>query len=125
MAIAPIPTTMIVHTATITATPVIKVSPIIQILQDHPAIINGFDVHQLIGLGVGTTGIEAFVKYLQNQWKLPKTGLIPVIITFICAMLLNLLVAWYLHLDITNAILVGAFTGMAANGWHEVQKLNQ
>jgi hypothetical protein len=124
MLIAPIPTSMIVPTVTATPTiaPMITpMQPVIEIVQQHSPIISGFDVRQIVGLG-GMTFIEAFVKYLQRQWGVPTKGIIPVIVTMVCGIGLNLAIAAYLHMDMTNALIVGAFTGVSASGYHEATK---
>lgn len=121
--ISPIPTSMI-----ITSTPVplkITVDSALQIVKIPVAIpspiINGFDIRQLLGLG-GLTAIEAFIKYLQNQWRVPEKGLVPVIIALLSGIILNDGIAWYLHMDLVNAFIVGVFTGVSANIYHEATK---
>lgn len=90
------------------------------IFSGNSPVVDGFDVRTLMGLS-GLTFIEAFVKYLQNQWKLPTTGMLPVLASLISGVLLNLMLAIYLHLDLSSAVVTGAFTGVLASGWHQVQ----
>lgn len=82
-------------------------------------LIPSFDPRQLYGLG-GLTLIEAFIKYLQNQWRFPKTGMMPVIASLVFGVLLNVGLAIYFHLDATNAILVGVMTGASATVYHKI-----
>lgn len=82
-------------------------------------VVGGFDLRTLIGLS-GLTLVESWVKYLQNQWNLPKTGMLPVCASLISGIVLNVALAWYLHMDISSAIATGALTGVAASGYHEM-----
>lgn len=78
-----------------------------------------FNLVQFVGLS-GAPTIQQAVQYLRDQWKLP-TYLAP-FTAVLFGMLMNVGLAWYLHSDLTQGVLVGALTGLFASGWHEIQK---
>lgn len=110
-------------TATNSAMASASANPVLlQVVQNIPSpIIDGFDVRTLMGLS-GITFVESFVKYLQRQWRLPTTGMLPVLASLASGIALNVLLAWYLHMDLSSAVVTGAFTGVGASGWHAATK---
>lgn len=80
---------------------------------------SAFNLNQFIGLAAAPT-IERFVEYLKREWKLPTYLTAPV--SVLTGILINVGLATYFSVDFKTALLIGAFTGLFASGWHEIAK---
>ncbi len=81
------------------------------------AQLQTFDPRQFIGLS-GAPFIEQSVQYFKEQWALP-TKLAP-LAALILGVGINVGISSWLGLPVTDAVGVGAVTGLFASGWHMV-----
>ena len=76
-----------------------------------------FNPAMFVGLA-GAPAIEQAVQYLKEQWAL-STKLAPVA-SVLLGIALNVGLAMYLGLSVSEAVGMGAATGLLASGWHIV-----
>ena len=94
-------------------------SDITQFIND-PALcaqLQSFDPQQFVGLA-GAPFVEQAVQYFKEQWALPSK-LAPVA-SLAIGVALNVGLAAWLGLSVTDAVSVGLATGFVASGWHIV-----
>src|SRR5262245_29738801 len=99
----------------------IKMENLFQQLNDPTlcAQLQAFDPHKLVGLA-GAPAIQQAIEYLKYQWGL-STKLAPLTAIVLGVALNAALAAWF-GLSLTDAVALGAATGLLASGWHVVSK---
>ncbi len=94
-------------------------SDLTQLITD-PALcaqLQTLDPHQFIGVA-GAPLVERFVQYFKEQWGV-STSLAPLLsLTF--GVLLNVGLASWLGLSLSDAATIGLATGFVASGWHVI-----
>jgi hypothetical protein len=83
------------------------------------AQLQSFEPSKFVGLA-GAPAIEQAVQYLKEQWAL-STKLAPLAAIGL-GIALNAALSAYLGLSLTDAVSMGAATGLLASGWYIVTK---
>ena len=94
-------------------------SDLSQLLSDPNFTGQLIDLHKFVGLA-GAPAVEQFVQYLKEQWALPTK--LAALAALVIGILLNVALSVYFGLSVSDAVVVGAATGLLSSGWHVISQ---